>query len=218
MIAALFVQADGCYAGLPDVDPWDEQRDARRYGGPYAVVAHPPCQRWGNFWAGSPLVIAHTGTRKAKGDDGGCFASALASVRRWGGVLEHPQGSRAWKRFELIEPPVSGGWVVADWNGGWTCRVEQGWYGHFARKPTWLYACRAELPSLRWGRGKRRLDPEIVERWGIERAKRLGEIGAVGGGGNDRERSATPEPFRDMLLSIARSVGEICTKGNVSCR
>lgn len=39
MIAALFVQRGGVYFGLDDVDPWDESRDARRYAGPYPVVA-----------------------------------------------------------------------------------------------------------------------------------------------------------------------------------
>jgi hypothetical protein len=34
----------------------------------------------------------------------------------------------------------------------------------------------------------------------------LGEIGCVGGGGNDAERIATPLPFRDLLLGIAGSV------------
>lgn len=202
MIAALYVEADGAYAGLPGVDVWDIERDARLYDGPYPVVAHPPCQRWGNFYAGSPLAIKQ-GKRKQLGDDGGCFAAALASVRKWGGILEHPEGSRAWRHFGLKKPPREGGWVSADWEDGWTCRVEQGFYGHFARKPTWLYACGVDLPSLHWGFGERRLDPAIVERWGLKRAIRLGEIGCVGGGGNDAQRIATPIPFRDLLLSIA---------------
>lgn len=114
MIAALFVETGGCYFGLTDVDPWDLQRDARKYNGPHPVVAHPPCQRWGRFWHGS--------TRKPHqfklGDDKGCFASALASVRKWGGVLEHPKDSHAWAHFGLTQPPTSGGWAKADDCGG----------------------------------------------------------------------------------------------------
>lgn len=29
-IAALYVQTDGAYYGLENVDPWDEKRDARK--------------------------------------------------------------------------------------------------------------------------------------------------------------------------------------------
>ena len=140
MIAALYVQAGGSYYGLPDVDPWDQERDARAYAGPAPVVAHPPCQRWGKMWAGSPSVIAKTGRRKIKGDDDGCFAAALDAVRTYGGVLEHPWGSYAWPHFGLNKPSRHGGWILADTYGGWTCCVEQGRYGHYARKPTLLYA------------------------------------------------------------------------------
>jgi hypothetical protein len=41
-VAALFVETNGAYYGLPGVDPWDESRDARLYDGPFPVVAHPP--------------------------------------------------------------------------------------------------------------------------------------------------------------------------------
>jgi hypothetical protein len=87
-IAALFVDAKGCYAGLPDVDAWDEKRDARLYPGPYPVVAHPPCSRWCRL---AGLVEARWGHKR--GEDGGCFASALASVRKWGGCwsIQHTQ-------------------------------------------------------------------------------------------------------------------------------
>lgn len=207
MIAALYVDGKGSYAGLPGVDLWDQQRDARQYDGPWPVVAHPPCQRWGKLWAGQPLHIKNTGERKTKGDDDGCFKAALASLRKWGGVLEHPWGSHAWPRFGLTTPPRSGGWIMADFEGCWTCCVEQGRYGHYARKPTLLLACGVDLPSLDWGVGEARLDPAVVERMGLARAKRLGEVGARGGGTDSKPRISTPEPFRDLLIAIANTGG-----------
>jgi hypothetical protein len=199
MIAALYVQPDGAYAGLPGVDLWDEARDARLYAGPWPVVAHPPCQRWGRFWHGSP----RNPFQFQLGDDGGCFAAALASVRRWGGVLEHPADSHAWSAHGLLAPPRSGGWIVADWDGGWTCYVEQGFYGHAARKASWLYVNGVEPPSLRWGKGAQRLDPVMLARHGYEYARRKGLVSMVGGKRKTEIRNATPPGFRDLLLSIA---------------
>jgi hypothetical protein len=73
-------------------------------------------------------------------------------------VLEHPEGSHAWRRFGLVPPPRSGGWVSAGlFAGGWTCCVEQGHYGHRARKMTWIYAAGMppeDLPDLKWGSRK----------------------------------------------------------------
>lgn len=204
-VAALFVAADGCYSGLAGVEPWDEARDARTYAGPHPVVAHPPCQRWGKFWAGQPLWIKRTGERKTKGDDAGCFAAALAAVRRWGGVLEHPWGSHAWPHFGLNTPAREGGWIAADFHGSWTCCVEQGRYGHYARKPTLLLAHGVELPELAWGIGESRLPQATIDRMGLARAKRLGEVGAQGGGTDSKPRIGTPLAFRDLLISIARS-------------
>jgi hypothetical protein len=204
-IAALYVESAGSYYGLPNVDPWDQARDARQYQGPYPVVAHPPCQRWGKLWAGQPLYIKQTGIRKIKGDDDGCFAAALAAIREYGGVLEHPRGSHAWPHFGLNTPPREGGWIVADFHGGWTCCVEQGRYGHYARKPTLLLAYKIDLPELDWGIGEPRLDPAVIERMGLKRAKRLGEVGARGGRKDSAPRIGTPELFRDLLISMARS-------------
>jgi hypothetical protein len=210
MISALFVARGGCYfdPALTDVDPWDESRDARLYAGPWPVVAHPPCQRWGRYWFGGPSAKV----RRVLGDDGGCFASALASVRRWGGVLEHPEASRAWRAHELIEPPRSGGWVVADWQGGWTCCVAQGHYGHRAQKFTWLYAVGVELPSLRWGEFSSgiKLDDGYHSAAERRRGKKSGIIERMG----DRERAATPLPFRDLLLSMARSAQTPASSGS----
>lgn len=203
MIAALYVEPAGCYFGLPDVDPWDESRDARLYAGPHPVVAHPPCQRWGRFWHGSP----RRPHQFELGDDDGCFAAALAAVCRWGGVLEHPEGSHAWRAFGLAPPPRHGGWVNADWHGGWTCCVEQAHYGNVARKATWLYAHGVQLPSLRWGAAPQRLNPVVLARHGYERARRAGMTSLIGGKDKTKLRGATPPAFRDVLLAIAQSHG-----------
>lgn len=205
-ISALFVEKDGAYFGIPGIDPWDEFRDARLYAGSAPVVAHPPCQRWGKLWAGQPLWIARTGQRKIKGDDGGCFVSALDSVRRCGGVLEHPWGSHAWAHFGINSPPRAGGWIAADEYGGWTCCVEQGRYGHYARKPTLLYAVRADLPELLWGKTEPVFPAWAIEKYGIEKCKRAGELAFKGGGKDNKHRIGTPTEFRELLIKIARSV------------
>ena len=205
-VAALFVEAGGSYCGLDGVDPWDETRDARKYRGPHPVVAHPPCQRWGKFWAGQPLWIARTGERKVKGDDGGCFEHALWCVRTFGGVLEHPWGSHAWAHFGLNLPDRDGKWINADFLGGWTCCVEQGEYGHYARKPTLLLAYGVELPSLRWAERGWTPGENLVERMGIKKARRMGELATRGGGKDNHHRIGTPPEFRDLILGIARSV------------
>lgn len=202
IVAALYVQAGGCYFGLPDVDPWDKDRDARLYAGPFPVVAHPPCERWGRYWGGAPS----TWPRLKKGDDSGCFEAALSAVRRWGGVLEHPEGSHAWRTFGLASPPRTGGWIPAEWMfgyRGWTCCIEQGAYGHRARKATWLYAHSIDVPMLRWGRASgdfARLDEGFHSKAERARAIQTGVCQRL----SKRQRAATPYEFRDLLLSIAR--------------
>jgi hypothetical protein len=201
-IAALFVETDGCYYGVKGVDPWDICRDARAYAGPHPVIAHPPCQRWGRFWHGS--------TRKPHqyklGDDEGCFAAALAAVRKFGGVLEHPADSHAWRHFGLTPPKRFAGWQRAGDDLGFTCYVEQGHYGHMSRKPTWLYVAHvAHLPKLNWSKGEQRLHPVALERYGYEKARRIGMAAMVGGKDKTKIRNATPPAFRDVLIDIARS-------------
>lgn len=154
---------------------------------------------------------------------------------RGGGVLEHPEASHAWRRFGLMTPPKSGGWIVADDRGGWTCCVEQGHYGHRARKATWLYAVGAALPSLRWGRSRagarmdvgfhsaeerrafksnRSLSPELT----AKKRRYLNALEAATGGKDfkrlgTKERAATPLAFRDVLIAIAESANVANTLG-----
>lgn len=192
-VAALYVQADGCYVGLPDVDPWPEARDARKYAGPHRVCAHPPCARWCRLAA---LVESRGGPMR--GDDGGCFAAALASVRAWGGVLEHPAWSDAWPCFGLLEPTY-GAWTRSLYRAReWVTAVDQHWYGHRAPKPTWLLYVGDTPPAS--------LDPRraavtgVWTSWASTRTRPPG-VQVMG----KRERSATPAAFRDVLLSIART-------------
>jgi hypothetical protein len=197
MVAALFVETNGVYFGLPNVDPWDKTRDARTYAGPHLVIAHPPCERWGRYWGGAPWQTE----RKKLGDDGGCFAAALAAVRQFGGVIEHPEASHAWAHHGLNAPPRTGGWVVADFLGGWTCCIEQGNYGHRARKATWLYAFGIDLPSLKWGRAPgsfNLLDEGYHSKEERARKIKTGIYQRL----SARQRAATPIEFRDLLLSM----------------
>lgn len=194
-IAALYVLPKGPYFGLPGVDPWDETRDARKYEGPWPVVAHPPCERWGRYWFGGPSARV----RREKGDDNGCFEAALSAVRRFGGVLEHPAASHAWSAFGLNRPPRSGGWIKAD-GYGWTCCVDQEYYGHRAQKATWLYAVVSRLPELTWGKGSQRIAQEYSSPEQRKRLIRTGVCQRMSG----PQRKRTPDGFRDLLLGIAR--------------
>ena len=198
MIAALFVEKDGCYFGLPNVDPWALDRDARFYRGPHPVIAHPPCERWGRYWHGSPRK-PH---QYKLGDDGGTFAAALRALVINGGVLEHPAYSKAWDVFDLPKPDSVGGWRLSGRFA--VCHVEQGHYGHMARKATWLLACGdVRLPDLAWGPSEQRLPAYAVERYGYKKARRIGVMAAIGGKDKTRIRAATPPTFRDVLLEIA---------------
>jgi hypothetical protein len=198
VIAALFVETGGCYFGLPQVDPWDKARDARLYDGPWPVVAHPPCEHWGRYWHGSPGK-PH---QYALGDDNGCFEAALRAVRIFGGLIEHPAFSAAWRHFELPWPPRDGGWA-RDIHGGWCCHIEQAHYGHIARKATWLYGCNIDPPPLHWGPAPQRLPQIALERHGYEKARRTGVMAYIGGRDKSAIRARTPLEFRDLLLAIA---------------
>jgi hypothetical protein len=180
-VAALYVETGGAYFGLDDVDPWDVTRDARNYDGPYPVVAHPPCNRWVG------MAYVHPVARTLIGQDGGTFAHALDSVRRFGGVLEHPAHSFAWDTY-LLPVPELGYWQADVW-GGWTCEVDQGRYGHIANKPTWLYYVGdSPPPQLDFG--------------GHDSARSVRNLSKT-------QRHRTPPAFRDALLDMARSAAMV---------
>lgn len=125
-VAVLFARPDSHYKGLVGCDVWDEARDARRWPGGAPLIAHPPCRLWGRL------------RQFAKADDPKMerqlAIDAIAHVREFGGVLEHPAGSTLWPHLGL---PLPG--RAPDAFGGWTASVRQCDWGHRAEKPTWLY-------------------------------------------------------------------------------
>lgn len=120
-VAALCVHPAGPYPQLL-ADCYDQGRDARTFGGGKRVIAHPPCQAWCRL-RGLSL-----------GNHRDLAPFCVHQVRTWGGVLEHPAHSRLWRACEL--PPPGG---FPDQWGGWSLKVELGWFGFPSRKPTWLY-------------------------------------------------------------------------------
>lgn len=203
-VAALFVDGRGVYANLPGVDAWPVERDARAYAGPHPVVAHPPCERWGAWAEVNPNPKAR---RRQVGDDGGCFEAALKAVRAWGGVIEHPRGSRVWGHFGLPRPGKVG-WGEQDGFGGRSCSVYQGNYGHPNPKPTWLYAVLPSFPGIDWSKPptKQHLSTMATYRSKEERQAACARGEKLPRRPVYRERIKTPEPFRDLLLTMARTV------------
>ena len=187
-VAALYVAKNGCYFGLPHVDPWHEDRDARIYSGPYPVVAHPPCARWSRL---ANLNYSRYPKKKNQvGNDEGCFKCAL-DVRLFGGVLEHPASSKAFAAHHLPRPKF-GHWQKTIC-GGWVTEIWQSAYGHRANKSTWLYfysPSNKQPYSLKWEKveGTHCVSKNIYRKkptiWG-------------------KEASATPESFRDALIELA---------------
>ena len=188
-VAALFVRADSVYKSMRGVDAWDIERDAMTYVGTSAVVAHPPCRRWSMINGVVLSRYPHKAAEFAWGNDGGTFAFALDTVRRCGGVLEHPAGSRAFAHYGL--PKIGRG---PDKFGGWSCEVRQVDFGHRAEKRTWLYIVGVhpdELPPL----------PPRGDATAL--VVRMPECRAVGLIGKD-EREHTPPAFAEWLVAVAR--------------
>lgn len=181
-VAVLFARADSHYKALPGCDVWDAERDARRWPGGAPVVAHPPCRAWAS-------LRFHAKPRPGEKQ---LAIDAVAHVRRYGGVLEHPHRSTLWPTAALPEP---GG---RDEFGGWTLVVDQQWWGHRAQKRTRLYIVGCEptaIPAMPivlgeathtvglWsGRDKQRCRPSIAK----------------------REYEATPPEFAAWLVELAR--------------
>lgn len=157
------------------------------------------CKRWGRYWSGGPSVKR----KKLLGDDNCMFAFSLWYVRTFGGVIEHPEASHAFKYYGLTKPPKSGGWVKADEYGGVCCCVEQGHYGHLARKATWIYLNGFKPKEFIWGKSENKTRLEL----GPHSKKQAKDIRSAPGYKPIKrisafERLATPIEFKEELIKL----------------
>ena len=93
VIAVLFARQDSRYKDLVGYDVYDIDRDARNFNGDYPIIAHPPCRAWG--------MLSHMANPRPDEKDLAWFA--IDKVRKNGGVLEHPKGSRFFKEASCKE-------------------------------------------------------------------------------------------------------------------
>lgn len=131
-VAVLFARSDSVYKTMPGCDVWDIERDARRWPGGAPVVAHPPCRAWGS--------LRHMA--KPRSDEKDLARWAVAQVRTWGGVLEHPEDSTLWRDQRLAAPGE------IDAHGGRCITMDQYRFGHRAEKMTRFYVVGVTYPEL----------------------------------------------------------------------
>lgn len=198
-VVALYVDPRGPYPKLLGPEfCWDEKRDARRYNGPWPVMAHPPCGHWGS--------LSHL----YKQNDADCGPRAVEQVRAFGGVLEHPARSKLWSHCGLPRPGE-----LPDEFGGFSVSVSQCDWGHVARKWTWLYCVDVFRPAT-----EDRPAPREPTHWcsGFRSSthdtpKRYKQNGCAVPPGikvcSAQQRRRTPVAFAEWLISLARSVSRI---------
>lgn len=134
-IDVLFTMEPSIYDTLTPGRTWGISRNAITWPGGNPIIAHPPCRAWSRM----------RGLSKAPKEEKYLAIWAIEQVRTWGGVLEHPAHSTLWGEMDL---PL--GNDIDKWNG-FSIYVEQSWYGHLCKKPTWLYIAgihRNKLPAL----------------------------------------------------------------------
>ena len=165
-VAALFVRKTTHYAEL-GCDCYDAERNALTWSGGCPGIFHPPCRSWAN--------LAHFA--KPREGERELALWAMAKVREFGGVLEHPFNSKLWREAGCLSPGVR------DQHGGILVPVLQSWWGHRAAKKSCIYVVGPlpEIPYLadaptattveRMGRAERERTPPALASWLVEVAR-----------------------------------------------
>lgn len=182
-VAVLFARKDSIYKTIEGCDVWDLERDALKWPGGSPVVAHPPCRLWAS--------LRHKS--KADPSEKELALWAIRQVRKYGGVLEHPQQSTLFKTVGISTDPK-----IRDFLGGFVRIVNQHWWGHRARKATTLYFCG--------------IDPISVPAYPLPMTEPSHTVGLFSGrdratckpGISKREFEATPIALAEWLVAIAK--------------
>ena len=241
-VAALYIDPRGPYRDMDRVHSYDgvniwvdghahtnearDHGDARKYDGPWSIVAHPPCRHWGRLRHLAKVVcrnpyckmemrageVAEDGScpfcesigETIDWGDRDCAPRAVEQVRKYGGLLEHPAGSKLWDACGLPKPFGSTRASTLDPFGGRTFEVDQCEWGHVARKRTWLYLVGAPHSALESPPFSGREPTHDVSR-DADRAHRNGYMRKRT---SERMNLLTPPLFAEYLVRLARAAGE----------
>ncbi len=218
---------------------WDVNRgDARLYDGPHSVVAHPPCKHWGRLRHLAHVACLGCELRYSRSEhdfcpgcgaassfvwsDADCAPRAVEQVRKWGGVLEPPSGSKLWDESNgpglkpIWKPrpgePEHGKAIrvsIDDLKGGYTIEVYQVEWGHVPRKRTWLYLVGVPREALEAPPFPGR-EPTHWISGGHKFAGRKSKGTPVPPGikiCSAQQRRRTPPLFAEYLVRLARAAG-----------
>lgn len=132
-IPVLFTSENTLYKYDSAFDCYGVDRNALTWSGSKPAIYHPPCRLFSKM--------------KAFSSAGKCEKLfgywSIMSVRKFGGIVEHPKSSDLWKEMEC---DLTGN---VDKYGGFLISVNLNWFGFPAKKETLIYivgCSRSDLP------------------------------------------------------------------------
>lgn len=171
----LFTQKNSTYNRL-GVECYDAERNALSYPGKGPVICHPPCRLFSRMRKFSTAP----GCERLLG------MYSVALVRKFGGIVEQPAGSKLWELCKISRS------TNPDQYGGFIININQSWFGYQCRKSTDLYivGCQVkDLPAVP-------MNFDAIQ-FCISSSRSLPELK------NKESRSFTTEKFARWLIEIA---------------
>lgn len=181
-IAVLYARQDSIYKNY-DLEVFDSVRNAYNYTGSAPVICHPPCRAWSRLRSFSKHDLSELGTA----------FHAFTLVKQNGGVFEHPSSSLFFKKYILSQ---KSNFQHKEFVVG----VDQSWFGHKAKKNTWLFVSgisHADLPPYPLSMDA--IQHTVSTSKKSKSGKKLNPKREISKA--DRER--TPKLFAEWLISIA---------------